>query len=107
MRLHRPLKALERSQRRRHRLRRNQAGLEDAGSQPRHLAVLVQRLQLVRNNLGNLQPAGVGTDIDGGKGGHRWRALRENEIGSGVKIHDGAAGALCLRANSSYCAWNY
>jgi hypothetical protein len=72
VRLHRPLKTLERLQCRRHRIRRNQPALKDASPQPRHLAVLVQRLQLMRRNLGNLQSARVGTDINGGKCRHEY-----------------------------------
>jgi hypothetical protein len=68
--LHRTLKPLESAQRSCHGLGRNRPRLEDAGPQPRHLAVFSERFQLVRNYLGNLQPAGIGTDIDGGKGGH-------------------------------------
>ncbi len=88
MQLHRPLKALERLQRSRHRLRRDHSGFEDACSQPGHLAILVQRLQLVRHNLGNLQSAGVGTDIDGGKGGHEGR-LRTMELALGTRYTTG------------------
>ena len=89
MQLHRPLKALERLNRSRHRLGRNQSRLEDAGSQPRHLAVFVQRPQLVRHHPGNLQSARVGTNIDGGKGWHDGLGtLRKIKIGSWIKIND-------------------
>ena len=82
VRLHRPLKPLQRPQRQRHRLRRHQPRLEDARPQPRHLAILGQRLQLVRHNLGNLQPARVRSNIDGGKRRHSdvRGAPRKNEI---------------------------
>ena len=89
MRLHRALKALERAQRGRHGLRRNQPGLKDAGAEPRHLAILGEGLELMRLHLGDLQPAGVGTDIDGGEGGHEDLAGAPNERNALAKIHDG------------------
>ena len=73
MRLHRALKTLERPQRRRHRFRRHQSRRKHACTQPRNFAVLMQRPQLVRYNLCDFQSAGIGTDINSGKSGHKRR----------------------------------
>ena len=87
--LHRPLEALQCPQRGRHSFRRDQSGIENTGSKPRHLAVFMQRLQLVRYDLRNLQPAGIGTDIDSGKGRHTGlRHTPKKEFISRAKIHD-------------------
>ena len=93
MQLHRPLKALERLERRRHRLRRDQPGLEDARSQPRHFAVFVEGFQAMGNDLGDLQSTGVGTDIDGGKGRHGcWRRSGKKNLALGPRYTTGPGG---------------
>ena len=93
VRLHRALKPLERPQRGRHGLRRDQPRIEDARPSRVTSRSSCSVFKLVRHDLGNLQPAGVGTDIDGGKGGHGCvaRLLVRRKSGSGVKIHDRAA----------------
>ena len=71
MRLHRALKSLEGAEGRGHGIGRDEAGIEDARSEPRDFAVFVEGLELMCDNACDFEPAGIGTDIDGGKGGHR------------------------------------
>ncbi len=71
--LHCFVEPLQRSQRRRHCLRRNDARLEDAPSQAGHLAILVHDTQPMLHHAANLQPAGVRSDVDGCKGLHDCR----------------------------------
>ena len=74
MSLHGALKAFEGAEGGGHGFRGDEAGLEDAGAEARDLAVLVEGFELMGDDAGNLEPAGVGTDVDGGKGGHAWGA---------------------------------
>ena len=67
--LHRFMKALQRANRRRHRLGRDHPHLKHTLTQPRHLTVFVQRLQPMCMNRSNLQPARIGPNIDRSK---RW-----------------------------------
>ena len=102
VRLHRALKSLERAQRSRHRLRRHQPRSEDARAQPRHFAILVQRAKLMRNDLGDLQPAGVGTDINGRKRGHERRnephKIEISIFGQDTRLHRNAVSLLITLA---------
>ena len=70
MRLHRLVEPLQRPQRRRHRLRRNNPRREDARPQPRHFAILMHDAQPVLHHPANLQPAGVRSDVNGSKSLH-------------------------------------
>jgi hypothetical protein len=50
----------------------------------------MNRLQPVCDNFCNFEPAGIRTDIDGGKGGHKGvdQAPENRKSSSAVKIHD-------------------
>ena len=88
----------------RHRVSLEHAGAEDRFAQPRDLAVLVQRAQLVRDNLRDLQAAGVGANINRGKRRHRGLMRSKNRnSASSPKIHDaeGVGSGLQMRSKST------
>ena len=68
--LHRLLETLECADGVRHRVGGDDPRLEDALAQAHNLAIFMQRLQMMLLHRCDLQPNGVGTDIDGGKRGH-------------------------------------
>jgi hypothetical protein len=75
MHLHRFVKPLERAQSGRHRFRRDDAVFENAAAQARHLAILMHDAQTMLHHAADLQPAGVRSDVDGGKSLHDLRRL--------------------------------
>ena len=78
--LHGALKTLERAQRGRHGLRRDEAGVKDAATEARDLAIFGERFEPMRVDAGDLESARVGTDVDGSEGGHLFaaRSVRKN-----------------------------
>jgi hypothetical protein len=104
VRLHRALKALEGAQCGRHGFRRDEAGVEDAAAEARDFAVFGKSFELVRVHPGDLQPAGVGTDIDGGECRHEvfgcapWRKNRPiAKIHEGMSSTGGESGEMWVR----------
>lgn len=72
-----------------HGFRRYEAGLKDAGAQTRDFAVFMDGAELVGDDPGDLETAGVGTDVDGSEGGHgRCRFSGRRDDGSAATIHD-------------------
>src|ERR1035441_3351248 len=72
------LKAFESAQGCSHGFRGYKSRFKDAGAKPRHFAIFVKRLQTVGDHLGDLEPAGIGTDIYCGKGRHGRQARSES-----------------------------
>jgi hypothetical protein len=70
MRLYGPLKSLEGAQRLSHRFRRNKSRLEYACTKPRNFAIFGNGPQVVRHDFRDLQPAGIRSNVDGGKNWH-------------------------------------
>jgi hypothetical protein len=68
--LHGALKALKRLDGVGHGFRGNKAGLEDTAAEARDFPIFVNASQPVSDYFCDLQPAGVGTDVDCGKRGH-------------------------------------
>ena len=109
VRLHRALKTLERAQCGRHGFRRDEPGVEDAAAEAGDFAVFCERFEPVRVHAGDLQSAGVGTDVDGGECRHDFLdALRSEGIDPSpryTKAVQRLGTWVPQRAEAARCRW--
>ena len=82
------IKALQRFERGGHGFGGDQAGFEYAAAETRDFAVFMQDFELVLDDAGNFEPAGIGTYVDGGKRLHARGCVLWKFSGLPRKIHE-------------------